>query len=448
MKRQLRRGILLCLIGALALVFAACSSGQPAAEAPAQGDASGSAQGSEPAAAEKEKATLRFAWWGSEVRHKALLAAIDKYMELNPHVTIEPEYSGFEGYYQKLVTQFAGGTGPDLTPLSVDWINEIAVKGDLVMDLYTLKDHINLAAFDQAFLEQYVVHGGELVGLPMGVNGMTIAYNRAFFEKFGIPEDTVWDWAKIHEIGKKVHEQDPNAYLLGMFDYRGFLQPYVNQKTGNQWINEDKTLGFDEAAVADALAYYKKLLDDGVLQPVEESSLYPDVTENLQWQNGNIGMMFTLASAMAKVKTHVPDIGVAMFPIPADAKTSAVLVNPSNPLAINKKTAHPEEAAKFASWLLTDPAAAEILKDVYSVPAAAANAQALADKGLIDATTQQAVEIALQRPGNPVNALSNNQELAQISIDIMEQVAFGAMTPEQGAAEIVKRVTAKLKDIQ
>jgi oligogalacturonide transport system substrate-binding protein len=445
LKRNVRLFSTLCLLAALFMIFAGCQDQQnPTSNTGAAGGTKETVKEAE----KKEEVTLRFAWWGSEVRHKAILAAIDKYMELNPHVTIEAEYSGFDGYYQKLVTQFAGGTGPDLTPLSVDWINEIAVKGDLVMDLYTLKEHINLQAFDQAFLEKYVVFENELVGLPMGLNGMTIAYNRSFFEKFGISEDTVWDWETIHEIGKKVHEQDSNAYLLGVFDYRGFLQPYVSQKTGNQWINEDKTIGFTEAAVADALVYYKTLLDDGVLQPVAESSLYPDITENIQWQNGNIGMMYGLASTIAKVKTYVPDIGVAMYPIPKDAKTSGVLVNPSNPLAINKATKHPEEAAKFASWLLTDPVASEQLKGVYSVPAVEANAKALAEKGMIDPTTAKAVEIAMQRPGNPVNGLSNNQEMAQIAIDIMEQVAFNSITPEQGATEIVKRITEKLKDIQ
>lgn len=432
LKRFSKWAGLLCLALTVA-VTAACSSD------------SGSSGAEE---AKEEKATLRFSWWGSEVRHQALLEAIDLYMEKNPNVTIEPEYGGFDGYYQKLVTQFAGGTAPDLTPLSVDWIEEIAVKGNLVLDLNTLKDHLNLDAFDAEFLNDYATFDGKLVGLPMGANGIVTLYNREFFEKFGIPENTKWDWNTIHEIGKKVHEQDPDAYLLGLFDYRIFLQPFVNQLTGNQWINDDKSLGFDAAAAEKAFAYYRQLLDDGVIQPVEESSLYPDLAENLQWQNGNIGMMFTLASTIAKVKSYTPDVGVSMFPVPADAKTSAVLVNPSNPLAINKDTKYPEEAAKFASWLLTDPEAARILKDVYSVPAATANAAMLAEEGLIDPTVAEAIEIALSNPGAPVNGLSNNNELNQISQDILERVAFRKLEPAQAAEELTSRLADKLQTIK
>ncbi|GBF73786.1 hypothetical protein PA598K_02106 [Paenibacillus sp. 598K] len=427
-------------------LLAGCAGGNNApAESGGQSGAAGS--GSEVKEEAPKDVTLRFSWWGSEVRHKALLEAIDLYTENNPHVTIEPEYGGFDGYYQKLVTQFAGGTAPDLTPLSVDWIDELAVKSDLVVDLYTLKDYIDLDAFDPAFLERYAVFGGKLAGLPMGVNGMVNLYNKDFFAKYDIPEDTKWDWQTIHEIGKRVHEQDPNAYLLGMFDYRTFLQPFVNQQTGNQWIQDDKTLGFEADSLEAAFAYYQQLLDDGVMQPVEESSLYKDLAENLQWQQGNIGMMFTLASTIAKVKSYTPNLGVSMYPVPTDAKTSAVLVNPSNPLAISKASKHPEEAAKFASWLLTSPEAAAILKDVYSVPVVQANADKLVADGAIDPTVNEAVQVALENPGNPVNALSNNQELNQIAQDILERVAFKQLSAADAAAELTARLDEKLSSM-
>ncbi len=396
----------------------------------------------------KEEATLRFSWWGSEGRHKALLEAIKVYMDKNPHITIEAEYGGFDGYYQKLVTQFAGGTAPDLTPLSVDWIDEISVKRDLVYDLNELKEYINIGAFDADFLSRYAVFENKLVGLPMGVNGMTIAYNKQFFERFNIPEDTKWDWETIHSVGKRVHEEDPKAYLLGLLDYRGFLQPYVNQITGNQWVNNDHSLGFDAATAGEAFAYYKKLLDDGVLQPVEESALYPDVSENPQWINGDIGMTFTLASTVTRFKASIADLAVSMFPVPADAKTSAILVNPSNPLAINKASEHPEEAAKFASWLLTDIEAAAILGDIYSVPAVKASMDSVVEKQLIDTTVAEAVELALQNPGNPVNGISGNNELAQLTKDYMEKVAFGKITPEQAGQELVDRTIDKLKTLK
>ena len=39
---------------------------------------------------------------------------IELYEELNPHIKIVPEYSGFDGYFDKLTTQFAAGNAPDI----------------------------------------------------------------------------------------------------------------------------------------------------------------------------------------------------------------------------------------------------------------------------------------------------------------------------------------------
>lgn len=441
--KQLGKSLsLLGMAGLLALTAAACQS------APAPSASSPAAGGEQAPAAKPENATLRFSWWGSENRHKALLSAIELYMQKNPHVKIEPEYGGFDGYYQKLVTQFAGGTAPDLTPLSYDWIDEIAVKGDLVLDLNTQKEHINLQAFDAEFLQKYTTFNNKLVGLPMGLNGMVGVTNKDFFKKHNIPEDTVWDWKTLHEIGKRVHQEDKNDYLLSSLDYRGFLQPYVNQLSGNQWIKDDYTLGFDRAMLQDALTYYKSLLDDGVMQPVSESSLYPDISTNPLWLKGNLGIVFSLSSTITRLQANVPNVNVTMYPIPQNAKTSGVLVNPSNPLAINKATKHPAEAAKFASWLLTDPEAAKILLDVYSIPAVENNAKTLAEQNLINPLVTKGVELAMQRPGDPLNGISGNKELSQITEDLMQQVAFGKLSPEQAAEQLSSRLTDKLKTLK
>ena len=43
----------------------------------------------------QEQVTLRFSWWGGDSRHRATVDAIER-MELNPHVTIKAEYSGWD----------------------------------------------------------------------------------------------------------------------------------------------------------------------------------------------------------------------------------------------------------------------------------------------------------------------------------------------------------------
>ncbi|MBW7459010.1 carbohydrate ABC transporter substrate-binding protein, partial [Paenibacillus sepulcri] len=103
---------------------------------------------------------------------------------------------------------------------------------------------------------------------------------------------------------------------------------------------------------------------------------------------------------------------------------------------------------KFASWLLTDPEAALILGDVYSVPPVESNSELLVQNNKIDPTVAKAVKLALAKPGDPVNGISGNQELSDLATDYLQQVGFGGITPEQAAQELMDRMTEKLKDIK
>ena len=66
------------------------------------------------AASADETITLRFSWWGGDARHEATMKVIEQFEELHPNITIEPEYGSSDGYNDKLATQLAGGTAPDI----------------------------------------------------------------------------------------------------------------------------------------------------------------------------------------------------------------------------------------------------------------------------------------------------------------------------------------------
>jgi oligogalacturonide transport system substrate-binding protein len=71
-----------------------------------------------------EKIELRFGWWGDDSRHKAYIAAINRYMELHPNVKIIAEYGGWDGYKEKLYTQLAGGNAPHIFQNHYTWLDE------------------------------------------------------------------------------------------------------------------------------------------------------------------------------------------------------------------------------------------------------------------------------------------------------------------------------------
>lgn len=71
-----------------------------------------------------ENVKLRIMWWGSQPRHEATLKALETYTQKNPHVTFEPEYSGMDGYLDKLSTQAAAHNEPDIFQMDPGWVSD------------------------------------------------------------------------------------------------------------------------------------------------------------------------------------------------------------------------------------------------------------------------------------------------------------------------------------
>lgn len=222
-------------------------------------------------AAAEEQITLRVSWWGAETRHKATLEAMDRYMELNPNVTLIGEYSDWGGHYDKLITQIASGTAPDIMQINTRWYYDFVEGYDAVIDMYTLDDYISFDMFDPDFLETYCTYDGVLLGMPLGVTGVCFLYNKDFFAEHNIPEDTVWTWDNLLEIGQRVHEENPDHYLYVCEtpEMWSLLRCYVKQRVGDQLISDDYTLNISPELFTEAFAYGKSMLDLGVTEPFE-----------------------------------------------------------------------------------------------------------------------------------------------------------------------------------
>jgi oligogalacturonide transport system substrate-binding protein len=78
---------------------------------------------------------LRFAWWGGAARHAATLKAIALFEQKQPGLKIKAEYMGFNGYLERLTTQVAGGSEPDVMQINWAWLAMFSKRGTGVTDL-------------------------------------------------------------------------------------------------------------------------------------------------------------------------------------------------------------------------------------------------------------------------------------------------------------------------
>lgn len=418
-----------------------------------QGDKKPSDSSASPKPAAKQ-VTMRFAWWGADARHKATLAAIDLYKQKYPNVTIEAEYQGFDGYQQKIMTQLAGGSAPDLMQTDYPWLVDMASQKDLLMDLNNQKA-LDLTQFNDKVLKEFCSQKGKLLGLPMGTNGMGMLVNKSFMEKYGIPLNTEFTWDTLIEQGKKIHEKDKDAYLLGLDVGPGALEPifyerYIFSKTGKYWLNDDFTITASKADIVEALTTLKNLFDSGTALPLGEAQTFVGKLEQSpKWINGQIGSMIEWSGRVSAIKGPIKDnFAVMKPPMVKGGKEMSIAFKPSMLLSINNASDNKEEAMKFANWMLNDKDSAAALTDVRSVPTSEAAKKTLTEAGKLDKDIVSVVDLTMKNPSAAPTSVVGNAEIVSIVADVAQKVVVAKINPDQGADEIIKRTQAKLDSLK
>jgi oligogalacturonide transport system substrate-binding protein len=398
--------------------------------------------------------TLRFSWWGEEARHKATLETIRLFMKTYPDMTIIPEYMGWDGYLSKLMLEVARDSLPNIIQSDFKFFPDLVKKENLFYDLYELTDSIDISGFDQKFLEQWCIYDGKLMALPTGLNAETAMINQTLMAKAGIDPHTVWTWELLAEEGRKLHQQFPDAYFLiqgaESLTYH-VLFPYVKQLTGNELVNDDYTLGFDQRAMTQALGYLKTLFDDGVLLPLQQSAEFGiRIAENPKWVNGQGAMYleFTTHFVVAKTAAKNQQITVARLPVMDNAKQTGIMIAPAQLISISRQTRNMKAAATFVNFFLNDKDAVLALGLVRSVPATRHARRFLTEAGHMDAELAKAIDIGLTNAGLPGSLLSSNLEIFQIFKYAVELVGYKRHTPIEAAEILMDQLEKKLAAIK
>lgn len=402
---------------------------------------------------EKEEITLRFSWWGSDNRHEATIKAIDRYMELNPGISIEYEYMGFDTYYEKLLTQLSGGTQPDICSIDHKWIGDLINQDKPFLNINELTDIIDLSKFDQEFVQNFCGREDYLIGVPCGMTARGALYNVEFFEKYGLSSEKDWTWEDLLEAGEKVNQQDPDAHLLFLTnDVLVYLtRDLIKQKYGENMINDNYELVCTEEDLKECMEMVKKLVDTGTMPSFEQTVLYENVFADQvpAWLEGKWGMTVLVNSNLPSVVAASPfEVKTLRLFSSEGGKDSAITIAPTMMLGIPKACKHPEEAAKFINWFVNDPEAVEITGDTRGVPANEEAKESLAKKGLISEEVSAMLTQALEVTVSPENTPTLNAEVAEAISEYSHQVGYGQMMPEEAAKGLYEDLTRLLKKIK
>ncbi|MDO5423243.1 MAG: ABC transporter substrate-binding protein [Eubacteriales bacterium] len=397
--------------------------------------------------------TLRFMWWGGDERNEATVEVINMFEEKYPWITIEPEFSGSDGYQEKLSTALAGGQAADIIQNGPGWMPEFVSKGDFFIDFNEYTDLIDLDGFDAEYLENTGVYNDQLVGLPSGIAVQTLLVNKTLADEIGLEftDDITWD--DLIEMGKQVQEYDSNLYLLNLDSnilITHVFRPYYMQLSGRPFIDDEtQAMSGDEEILNTVLSYIESLYTNNVTQPAGDSATFKGSTQtNPKWINGEFVCAFTNSSQIDIMTSANPDTEYIVVALPhaEESLDDGFYANPPQLMCVNKDSEHIEEAVMFLDYFFNDAEAAAVLKDLRSVPPTSYAREVCEEQGLISNLVYEAVEYGMTQNGTNEMGLTTDSEIEACINTMIESVMYGESTVEEAAADGIATLDFVLSD--
>ncbi len=420
-KKNIKKWLVLMIASILMMSLVACS-------------ASTNSKSDNSSSSDDSNTKLRIVWWGSQERHDATLKAIELYEEKNPNVSFEVEFSGWDGYWDKLATQAAAKNAPDIIQMDASYLQEYAGRNQLA-DL----SGVNTSDIDPSLVESGK-YKDKAYAVPLGNNAIGMVYNKSAFEKLGVePPENGWTWDDLFTLAKEIQPKlEDGVYALRDFTYDpGVYELYQLSKGKGHLSKEDGSFNIDKETWLEWQSIFKELRELGVVTP-------PDVTVSEQEYdpkqdlllNNTVLIKQSFAAQFPSYDSVQPG-SYALVTAPRSDEAGGYL-KPSMFWSVSEHSKNKEEAQKFVDFFINDPEAAEILGVSRGIPVSNKILETLSPSFSESETAQLTLINETAPDAQPFNGGPKgwgdfaNNGYRQVG----EQLTFGQIEPEEAFEEI------------
>ncbi|MBT2442461.1 extracellular solute-binding protein [Streptomyces sp. ISL-36] len=285
-------------------------------------------------------------------------------------VTVQKQASG-DDLVTKIITASKAHQAPDLVQAEFQALPTL-VSNDALADISKevggAKDKFAPGLWQQTTLGSDAVYA-----VPQDSGPMMFYYRTDLFRQYGLKVPTTWD--EFAATAKALKAKAPDKALTTFSSNDSGLFAGLAQQAGAQWWTTEGQkwkVGIDDAATKKVADFWGGLVEEGA---IDNQPMYTPA-----WNKAlNTGQQIGWVSAVwapGTLTTAAPDTKGkwAVAPLPQwDAAQPATGSWGGSTTAVTTDSRHKAAAAKFATWLNTDPEAlAALVKEAGIYPAATA----------------------------------------------------------------------------
>ena len=394
---------------------------------------------------------IAFTWWGTQPRHDYTQQLTDLYTKENPNVTFENIPLGWDGYFDKLSTEAASGTMPDLIQMDYLYIDTYAANGTLTdMQPYIDDGTIDTSSWDKDLLNSGIVNG-KMVAMVLSSSVLAFPYNPTVLQNAGLSDPSpTWTWTDFMNDCLQVQSKTGKMGFASLPIDTNILSYWVRQSGSPLFSADDKSLGYsDDSVFVNFCEMYQKLVQAKAApnpdQWMQISSLAqnasPVVTGDAAFTQNWCNFDVSVESANANLKLALPP-----QPDSSSGTATALWMKPGMFFSVAKTSKNPEACAQFINWFTNSQEANDIIMAERGVPVSSTIRDYLKPK--VDAQTQAEfdyVSNAATYCGSvPAPDPQGISEINTLLVDTINKVLYGQLSPQDAATTFRSQANAIL----
>lgn len=376
---------------------------------------------------------------------------VESFKAANPNITVELDETPWNEFKKKLKMQVAASNPPNVFIMDSGYIAALGGMGAAIDLKDKIKKDINADDYSSGLYAGKDAEG-HIWGIPHGLNAVGVYYNKKLFDEAGLSypaED--WTYADMLEMAKKLTKDkdgdgvtDQYGLINGYYITDGWL-PYVSAAGGAPLDETRKKSNFKDEKTIEG---FRKMLE-----PIQNGS-----SPSREWitANGNgasafymgkVGMYMALSSHVRNINKNAPagfEYDVQMMPVGWDGNRHCVYV--PNLWSIFSKSSEAEQNAswKWIKHFLSDDSQATVADTLLSgYPIKLSALERISTKANVPSNVKVFYE-GIDKYGLTLYENKSFEEWRPKVDEVTNLMVNGAMSLEEGMAEIDKKVTEAL----